>query len=187
MIIHTWRNIFFFEGLLTVLIGLGSPFLLPTCPKDCWFLTERERMIATQRLIIKNGADENEKTEPRHVKSAFTNITNYFCALGFFFINITVQGISLFMVSWYRYRAGCLANIVSPLFSKISVGPLPKRSSTLYHPTSARALLPLRSPMSRTKPTVVASTSPSSRFPQSLALRLCDGQRTLTSSMEVSS
>jgi hypothetical protein len=27
------------------------------------------------------------------------NITNYFCALGFFFINITVQGISLFMVS----------------------------------------------------------------------------------------
>jgi hypothetical protein len=30
------------------------------------------------------------------------NITNYFCAFGFFFINITVQGISLFMVSKIR-------------------------------------------------------------------------------------
>ncbi|EFQ88088.1 hypothetical protein PTT_16160 [Pyrenophora teres f. teres 0-1] len=97
MIIHTWRNIFFFEGLLTILIGLGAPFLMPSSPEECWFLTERERMIATQRLVLRGGADENEKTEVHHVKRAMLNITNYFCALGFFFINITVQGISLFM------------------------------------------------------------------------------------------
>ncbi|KAF2827607.1 MFS general substrate transporter [Ophiobolus disseminans] len=97
MRIHTWRNIFFFEGLFTVLIGLGAPFLMPRSPQECWFLTERERMIATQRLVSKSGADENEKVEVHHVKRAVMNITNYFCALGFFFINITVQGISLFM------------------------------------------------------------------------------------------
>lgn len=101
MIIHTWRNIFFFEGLLTILIGLGAPFLMPSSPEKCWFLNERERMIATQRLVLRGGADENEKTEVHHVKRAMLNITNYFCAVGFFFINITVQGISLFMVSLY--------------------------------------------------------------------------------------
>ena len=111
MIIHTWRNIFFFEGLFTVLVGLGAPFLMPRSPQECWFLNERERMIATQRLVLRSGADENEKTEVHHVKRAVMNITNYFCALGFFFINITVQGISLFMVSQYPYRRILYANI----------------------------------------------------------------------------
>ncbi|KAF1946657.1 hypothetical protein EJ02DRAFT_440931 [Clathrospora elynae] len=97
MVIHTWRNIFFFEGLITCLVGLGAPFLMPRSPQDCWFLNERERMIATKRLQLKGGADENEKVEVHHVKRALLNITNYFCALGFFFINITVQGISIFL------------------------------------------------------------------------------------------
>jgi adenylosuccinate synthase len=98
MIIHTWRNIFFFEGLFTMIIGLAAPFFMPRSPEECYFLNERERMIATHRLKSKSGADENEKVSLAHVKRAVTNINNYFCALGFFFINITVQGISLFMV-----------------------------------------------------------------------------------------
>jgi len=97
MRIHTWRNIFFFEGLLTVIVGVAAPFLMPPSPRDCWFLTERERIIATRRLLVKGGGTDEEKTGTRHVKRAVFNITNYFCALGFFFINITVQGVSLFM------------------------------------------------------------------------------------------
>jgi adenylosuccinate synthase len=110
MRIYTWRNIFFFEGLFTILVGLGAPFLMPTCPAECWFLNERERMIATQRLVSKSGADENEKVEVHHVRRAMLNITNYFCALGFFFINITVQGISLFMVSHFTFRTCFVAD-----------------------------------------------------------------------------
>jgi adenylosuccinate synthase len=98
MIIDTWRNIFFFEGLFTILVGLAAPFLMPTNPENCWFLNERERMIASQRLRSKGGAEENEKVEVHHIKRSVMNICNYFCALGFFCINITVQGISLFMV-----------------------------------------------------------------------------------------
>ncbi|KAH7085586.1 major facilitator superfamily domain-containing protein [Paraphoma chrysanthemicola] len=97
MRIDTWRNIFFFEGLFTMLVGFGAPFLMPRSPEECWFLNERERMIAHNRLVSKTGALENEKVEARHVKRSVLNITNYFCALGFFMINITVQGISLFM------------------------------------------------------------------------------------------
>ncbi|KAF1956605.1 MFS general substrate transporter [Byssothecium circinans] len=97
MIIKTWRNIFFFEGLFTVIVGIGAPFLMPSSPTDCWFLNERERRIAAERLVLRGGADENEKVEAHHITRSFLNINNYICALGFFLINITVQGISLFM------------------------------------------------------------------------------------------
>lgn len=106
MVIHTWRNIFFFEGLLTILVGLAAPFLMPTTPGDCWFLNERERRIAHERLVMKNGAQENEKVRFHHVTRAIFNINNNICAIGFFMINITVQGISLFMVSCLRFRIG---------------------------------------------------------------------------------
>ena len=99
MVLHTWRNIFFFEGLLTMLVGLASPRLMPKSPAQCWFLTERERRIAAERLVMKHGGAENEKVQPHHITRSFLNINNYICSLGFFMINITVQGISLFMVS----------------------------------------------------------------------------------------
>lgn len=81
-----------------MIVGVAAPFVMPTNPQDCYFLNERERRIAYERLVSKTGASEQEKTTPRHVKRAVFNITNYICALGFFCINITVQGISLFMV-----------------------------------------------------------------------------------------
>jgi hypothetical protein len=99
MRIHTWRNIFFFEGVFTMIAGLAAPYFLPMTPMQAKFLTEREKRIAMERLVLKGGADENEKVEAHHVTRALTNINNYICALGFFLINITVQGISLFMVS----------------------------------------------------------------------------------------
>jgi len=100
MIIHTWRNIFFFEGLITIFVGLGAPIFMPKSPQECWFLNERERRIAVERLVMRNSADENEKVQPQHITRSFLNINNYICALGFFLINITVQGISLFLVSY---------------------------------------------------------------------------------------
>lgn len=109
MRIYTWRNIFFFEGLFTVLVGLAAPFLMPTKPSETWFLNERQRKIAMERLRVKGGAEENEKVSAKHVARSMANINNYICAFGFFLINITVQGISLFMVcrprgSWYFSR-----------------------------------------------------------------------------------
>lgn len=72
---------------------------MPKSPMECHFLTERERRIAVERLQTKNSGDENERVQFHHVTRSFLNINNYICALGFFLINITVQGISLFMVS----------------------------------------------------------------------------------------
>ena len=116
MVIHTWRNIFFFEGLITIIVGLGAPFFMPKSPQECWFLDERERRIAVERLVMKNGADENERVQPHHVTRSFLNINNYICALGFFLINITVQGISLFLVSCDYEFCGIDADNHSRLF-----------------------------------------------------------------------
>lgn len=95
--IHTWRNIFFFEGLITIFVGLCAPFIMPSSPSTSKRLTEREKFIAAERLRLEHKADPNEHVKPQHIKKAVFNINNYVCAGGFFCINITVQGLSLFM------------------------------------------------------------------------------------------
>ncbi|KAF5490645.1 putative transporter [Colletotrichum fructicola] len=97
MPIHTWRNIFFFEGFVTILIGLFAPLWMPTNPATAYFLTDRERAIAVERLQREHKSDANEPVSLDHVKRAVSCIHNYTCAFGFFLINITVQGISVFM------------------------------------------------------------------------------------------
>ncbi|KAH0422923.1 major facilitator superfamily protein [Colletotrichum camelliae] len=97
MPIHTWRNIFFFEGFVTILMGLFAPLWMPTNPATAYFLTDRERAIAVERLQREHKSDANEPVSLDHVKRAVFCIHNYTCAFGFFLINITVQGISVFM------------------------------------------------------------------------------------------
>ncbi|KAI0023576.1 major facilitator superfamily domain-containing protein [Xylariomycetidae sp. FL0641] len=95
--LHDWRNIFFFEGILTMVVALGAPLLLPQSTSTSKWLTAREKYIATQRLILEHKAHPNEQVRARHVKRALANINNYICAAGFFAINITVQGLSVFL------------------------------------------------------------------------------------------
>ena len=97
MRIHTWRNIFFFEGLLTNVIGLLAPIWMPTNPHDAYFLNERERRIAAERLIREQRGDPAANVTWKDIRQAVFCIHNYTCALGFFLINITVQGLSVFM------------------------------------------------------------------------------------------
>ncbi|KAK4245083.1 major facilitator superfamily domain-containing protein [Corynascus novoguineensis] len=115
MRIHSWRNIFFFEGLVTVLVGLAAPIWMPTTPSDARFLTPRERRIAGERLVREHKANPAGKVTWKHIKHAVLSIHNYTCALGFFLINITVQGLSVFMptilrdLGWTETRAQLLS------------------------------------------------------------------------------
>lgn len=97
MRIHSWRNIFFFEGLITSIIGLLAPIWMPTGPADAYFLNERERRIATERLARDMKGNPDEHVTWADLKKGLTCLHNYTCALGFFLINITVQGLSVFM------------------------------------------------------------------------------------------
>jgi len=115
MRIHSWRNIFFFEGLVTMLVGLAAPIWMPTTPSDARFLTPRERRIAAERLVREHKANPAGKVTWTHIKHAVLSIHNYTCALGFFLINITVQGLSVFMptilrdLGWTETRAQLLS------------------------------------------------------------------------------
>jgi len=102
MRIATWRNIFFFEGILTMIAGALAPILLPQGPGTSKKLTDRQRFIAVERLRKEFRVHANEQVQARHVKRALLNINNYICAFGFFCINITVQGLSVFMPTIIR-------------------------------------------------------------------------------------
>ncbi|KAK4124671.1 MFS general substrate transporter [Parathielavia appendiculata] len=97
MRIDRWRNIFFFEGVITVIVGLVAPIWMPTTPSGAYFLSQRERRIAAERLIRESKADPHTAVTWKDLKQAVFCIHNYTCALGFFLINITVQGLSVFM------------------------------------------------------------------------------------------
>ncbi|KAL3421922.1 major facilitator superfamily protein [Phlyctema vagabunda] len=95
--IYDWRNIFFFEGLFTLVFsGLGM-VILPSTPDKCRFLSPRDRYIALERINREHKESANEPTQRHHVKRAFTNMNNWICALGFFCINVSVQSFSLFL------------------------------------------------------------------------------------------
>ncbi|WQF87621.1 Putative major facilitator superfamily, MFS transporter superfamily [Colletotrichum destructivum] len=101
-LIHSWRNIFFFEGLVTVLVGGLAPLWMPTDPATAYFLDARERAIAVERLRRHQQQSSREhagdnKVKLGDVRRAVLCVHNYTCALGFFLVNITVQGLSVFM------------------------------------------------------------------------------------------
>lgn len=100
--IHSWRNIFFFEGLVTMAIAAACYFYMYTSPETCKFLTPRQKYIAMERLRRDSRENAAEKTQMVHVKRGILNINNILCALGFFFNNVSVQSLALFMPTILR-------------------------------------------------------------------------------------
>ncbi|KAK1751139.1 major facilitator superfamily domain-containing protein [Echria macrotheca] len=117
MRLYTWRNIFFFEGIITCLCGLAAPIWMPNKPGDCKFLTERQRMIAAERLIREHRVDEDEQVTWADVRRAMLCIHNYTCAFGFFLINITVQGLSVFLPTIIKDLNPTWTNTQTQLYS----------------------------------------------------------------------
>lgn len=50
-----WRNIFLLKGLITMVVGIGCYFLVPSNPQTAWFLTPEERTLAVERLVARTG------------------------------------------------------------------------------------------------------------------------------------
>ncbi|GAA5942570.1 uncharacterized protein JCM15063_000038 [Sporobolomyces koalae] len=100
-----WRNIFLFEGLITIVIGIASYFLVPSDPQTAWFLTPEERTLAVERLVARTGpapAPISKETQRRLTFSAFTALPTWLCAFGYLATNVSVQGVSLFLPTIIR-------------------------------------------------------------------------------------
>ncbi|KAL4795358.1 major facilitator superfamily domain-containing protein [Aspergillus venezuelensis] len=96
-LIHTWKNIFFFEGLVSIIIAIIAFFVIPSGPQTAKFLTPEERKIAVERIQLDAaGTDEHSRTTLRHIIQGLTNLPIVACALGFFFGNTCAQSFSVF-------------------------------------------------------------------------------------------
>ncbi|KAJ1329540.1 MFS transporter ACS family allantoate permease [Microdochium nivale] len=115
--IDTWRNIFFFEGLITMTAGFLAPLILPQTPGSSKRLTDRQKFIAVERLRLEHKVNPGEHVQARHVKRGLSNINVYICAAGFFLINITVQGMSVFMPTIVRSLGWTLTPVTTQLYT----------------------------------------------------------------------
>ncbi|EXJ82166.1 hypothetical protein A1O1_08235 [Capronia coronata CBS 617.96] len=97
--IHTWRNIFFFEGLMTMLIAVSAPWYLPQSPGTASFLTPRQRYIAAERMYREIAAHPGQRVTWQHVKLAIFNVHTQVCAWTFFCSNSAVQSFGAFVPS----------------------------------------------------------------------------------------
>ncbi|KAE8369943.1 major facilitator superfamily domain-containing protein [Aspergillus caelatus] len=99
-LIHTWRNIFFFEGLVSVILAVVAFISIPNGPENARFLTESQKQVAVDRMRIDSaGTTEHSRTTPRHIVQGLTTPPVVFCAFGFFFGNTCAQSFSLFSPS----------------------------------------------------------------------------------------
>ncbi|KAL6230590.1 hypothetical protein BDW75DRAFT_248543 [Aspergillus navahoensis] len=133
-LINTWKNIFFFEGLVSIILAIIAVFTIPSGPGTARFLTEPQRKLAVDRVQIDAaGTSENSRTRLRHVIQGLTNLPIVACALGFFFGNTCAQSFSLFspsiihamgytdelaqLLSIGPYAAACFLSIVTGFIS----------------------------------------------------------------------
>ncbi|KAH7339653.1 major facilitator superfamily domain-containing protein [Rhizoctonia solani] len=100
-----WRNIFLVEGAITMALGLAAFYFLPGPAEKTKFLSEREKMIAIQRLVQDGGEANTAGSHAAKGDSwwrAFKSLNTWICAICFLLNNMTVQGISLFMPTLMR-------------------------------------------------------------------------------------
>ncbi|KAH8911972.1 MFS general substrate transporter [Coniochaeta sp. PMI_546] len=91
------RNIFFFEGLATILLALGATYFMPQGPGNWKYLTPRQQYIAAERIRREHDANPKEKVSWHHVRQAIFNVHTQVCAWCFFCTNSCVQGMGAFI------------------------------------------------------------------------------------------
>ncbi|TFK39756.1 MFS general substrate transporter [Crucibulum laeve] len=98
-VVSSWRKIFLIEGIITTGFGLILFFILPDNPRTTRMLNKEERALAIARIdkdqVVKT-AGRKEATSLKLVLRSFNAHTTV-CAFCFMMINISFQGLSLFL------------------------------------------------------------------------------------------
>ncbi|KAK1232371.1 hypothetical protein PQX77_004493 [Marasmius sp. AFHP31] len=92
-------NVHFAEGIITTGLGLLCFLILPNDPQNTRMFNDAERAIALARLDADQNVDthgKKEKTTLKLVMRSF-NFNTTICAISYLLINISFQGLSLFM------------------------------------------------------------------------------------------
>ncbi|KAK0202526.1 MFS general substrate transporter [Desarmillaria ectypa] len=97
--VTSWRKIFLVEGIITAGFGLLCFIILPTDPQHTRMLQPQERTLALARIDADQATRVGgirEKTTLKLIWRAF-NFNTAICAICYLMINISFQGLSLFM------------------------------------------------------------------------------------------
>ncbi|GAA6006936.1 uncharacterized protein JCM10292_000365 [Rhodotorula paludigena] len=92
-----WRNIFVFEGIITIVISGITAALSASGPQDAWWLTAEEKELCLRRVgrdVSVSGT--NEKSDRGAVWRYLCTPAPWICAFGYLAANVGVQGASLF-------------------------------------------------------------------------------------------
>ncbi|RFU26093.1 hypothetical protein B7463_g10247, partial [Scytalidium lignicola] len=100
-----WRWIFIIEGLITVVAGILSYFMLPNAIETAKFLTEEERLYAIERLAGDKplgpageaGEEVTEKFRWSEVVRGIVSISTWLSALAYFSILAGLYSFGLFL------------------------------------------------------------------------------------------
>ncbi|KAF8315932.1 MFS general substrate transporter [Clavulina sp. PMI_390] len=133
-----WAWIFIVEGLITVVIGFASYWMIQDFPEDAEFLTEDERAFVIARLQAdsQRSAGGAEKLSRHHVWAAMKDWKTWFGMLCFAGVEVPVYSHALFspsIINKLGYKATA-ANLMSvpPAFCStivsISVGYMADRT-----------------------------------------------------------
>ncbi|SCV73475.1 BQ2448_7401 [Microbotryum intermedium] len=117
-----WRYIFLVEGIITTFVGLASFFVVPTSPETVRFRNEEDRALAVKRVAIEQLGAQKDKTTSKSLKHGLSNSITWLCCLGYGFINIQVQGASLFLPTVIR-TLGKFSTVEDKLIQLRSVPP----------------------------------------------------------------
>lgn len=67
----TWKVTFLIAGAITILVGAIFYFFVPFQPGTAYFLTERERQIATARILLESDRGEKQSFSFQQLRESF--------------------------------------------------------------------------------------------------------------------
>ncbi|KAI5476423.1 MFS transporter [Pseudohyphozyma bogoriensis] len=103
-IVHTWRQIFVIEGIITMGLGVLAFFVMSEGPASARWLTEEEKALAAARIKSENVGSTVvvDKMSNKAVLDGMFSPTTIVTALIFMLDNITVQGLGFFLPTVIR-------------------------------------------------------------------------------------
>lgn len=106
-VVKSWRKIFFVEGIITLGVGLILLVAIPGDPLTTRMFNKRERELHVARVNADAIVKVDGKVEPTTWKLVLRscNIWTMVCAIAFMSINISFQGLALFLPTVVNSRA----------------------------------------------------------------------------------
>ncbi|KAF9141075.1 hypothetical protein BGX30_005505 [Mortierella sp. GBA39] len=94
-----WQWIFILEAIPTLLLAILTWFIMTPSPMQAKFLTEEERIYATNRIIVDSDVAPTVEASWRQTRSALTDVRVYLICLGSMFLHIPSAGVVMFLPS----------------------------------------------------------------------------------------